>query len=121
MIQPVTAGLTDCATVRVVLVSVAACSRSWSSTASMRKVCRVGRSIWDRRCRARRRVTATESVGANARAMSSRLEMRWEKTMVLTRPSRGASRAASSSESPERICVPKKIQPSVPRARSKRV
>jgi hypothetical protein len=119
--KPVSAGLTDWARVRLILVIEAACSRSWSRTASIRKVWRVGTSICERRCRAKRSAIASDATGDRATPIKSTLEIRWEKTMVLTSPSRGAARAASRSESPERIWTPKKIQPSVSRPRPKRV
>src|SRR5262249_15785040 len=53
--------------------------------------------------------------------MRSRFEIRWEKIMVLTRPKRGPRGGAGRREGPERICTPKKIQPSSAKPRPKRV
>jgi hypothetical protein len=87
----------------------------------MRNAWRVGTSICDRRCRASRKATDIHATGDSATQIRSTLEIRCEKTMVLTRPSRGATRAARMSERPERICTPKKIQPSSASPMSNRV
>ncbi len=55
---------------------------------------RVGKSIFTRDSHARKRVAATGKPGAMAMPSRSRLERRWVKTMVFTRPTRWDSQAA---------------------------
>src|SRR6267142_7053689 len=87
------------AVVRTRLVAPLAKVRSAGATSAATYDCRVGTSISTKDSRSRNNASAQPVDGAKGTAIRNRLEGRWVKTMVRTRPMRRARNAAPRCES----------------------
>src|SRR6516165_12243190 len=92
---PESAGLTDDAKLRGTAVTLAAAVRSAGVTTAITYEVRVGTSICDNAERTSNSASTIVRFGENAATMRQMLEGIWVNTIVLTRPKRLPSRAAT--------------------------
>src|SRR4051812_47814083 len=92
---PANAGLIEDASVRGTAVKLAAAACSCGVTTDITYEVRVGTSICDSAERTSSRISAVSRFGARAAAIRHRLDGMWVNTMVLIRPTRFDSHAAT--------------------------
>src|SRR5262245_20953906 len=105
---PANAGLSEDARLRGTAVTLAAAVRSGGVTTAMTYDVRVGTSICESAALTSSNASATIKSGENAAAIRKTLDGMWVKTIVLMRPKRFESQAATGYETALKILVQKK-------------
>ena len=111
--MPTNNGLIAAPIVRATPVIPAAAARSSGLTTAITYDWRVGTSIWLMLKRRSSRSVASVTFGISGTRISRMFDGRCVATIVLSRPKRAASRAATSADTPARMFAEKKRTPSV--------